>query len=161
MATWSIAWRSRSSAAWWLFTVVRQHDIRLSSVSTTRGSSCTDRERGRCRARFANSSRRRGDRQGDSDRADDLAEPRGELGVLAVVDRHVDDRRAANRQRLVQNRPELPSRAHPVPPGPEGVSERDEVGIREGGAWGATEACLRLPLRQVEGVVVEDDVDDG
>src|SRR5207247_435841 len=50
---------------------------------------------------------------------------------------------------------------HAVALGAKGVSQRDEVGIREADPRRPSEARLLLPLNQVVGVVTEDDVDHG
>src|SRR5229473_2293152 len=54
------------------------------------------------------------------DGADQLTQPGRQLGILTIVDRHVDDRRAGLCQGLCQHGGELPRRLHAVAPCAEG-----------------------------------------
>src|SRR6266540_2852365 len=89
----------------------------------------------------------------DLDWTDEVAQPRRQLGVLAVVHRHVDDRWAGMGQGLGQDRPERVGRLHPVAFGAKGLRQGDEVRIAEADARFTAQVCLLLPLDQVVGAV--------
>src|SRR5207253_4926344 len=94
-----------------------------------------------------------------SDRADEVPEPRGQLGVF-VIDRYVDDRGARVRERLRQDRPERARRVDSIPLRAEGGGQSHEVRVTELDARFPPQVRLLLPLYQVVSAVAEDHVDD-